>query len=298
MTRRFRLEAATRRGEQIAKQYGFERFPIEPTTIAEAENIHIQAKPSDQKGVSGGIIFSGENVGIFYATDIDNDGFQRFTIGHELGHYFLEGHPEEITKIAPMHISRAGFSQGKDFIELEADHFSAGLLMPSRLVKKELLGRPVGLEGILTLAQQAKCSVTAAAIRAAQCSPYPVAIVVSNGDEISYGFLSDTFKSLGKFRNFPRKGDKLPVGTTKDFNGTPDNVLRARQACGETTFLDWFDGDKAIELDEEVIGLGSYGYTLTVFSSDNLPDDPDNDEEDEEEARLMDSWTPKFARGR
>ncbi len=62
--------------------------------------------------------------------------------------------------------------------------------------------------------------------------------------------------------------------------------------------MDWFDGDKAIELDEEVIGLGSYGYTLTVFSSDILPEDPDNDEDCEEEARLTDSWTPKFARGR
>lgn len=298
MTRRFRLEAATRRGEQIAKQFGFEQLPIEPTKIADAENIRIQAKPPDQKGVSGGIIFSGDNVGIFYATDIDNDGFQRFTIGHELGHYFLEGHPEEIIKVAPIHVSRAGFSQGKDFIELEADHFSAGLLMPSHLVKRELLDQPVGLEGILTLAQNAKCSVTAAAIRAAQCSPYPIAIVVSQGDEVCYGFLSDSFKSLGKFRNFPRKGDKLPEGTTKEFNQTPDNVLRARQTCGETTFLDWFDGDKAIRLDEEVIGLGSYGYTLTVFSSDDLPDDPDNDGDEDDEARLMDSWSPKFARGR
>jgi hypothetical protein len=200
--------------------------------------------------------------------------------------------------MAPIHISRAGFSQGKDFIELEADHFSAGLLMPSGLVKKELLGRPVGLDGILALAGRAKCSVTAAAIRAAQCSPYPVAIVVSTGDEICYGFLSDSFKSLGKFRNFPRKGDRLPEGTTREFNGNFDNVLRAKQVCGETTFLDWFDGDKAIALDEEVIGLGSYGFTLTVFSSDDLPDDPDNDEDENEEARLMDSWTPKFARGR
>lgn len=93
MTCRFRLEAATRRGEQIAKENGLDQFPIEPAEIARAENIHIEAKRPDQKGVSGGIIFSGSNVGIFYATDIDNEGFQRFTIGHELGHYFLEGHP-------------------------------------------------------------------------------------------------------------------------------------------------------------------------------------------------------------
>lgn len=297
MTRRLRLDAATRQGEQIAKRYGFEQFPVEPATIAAAESIHIEAKPPVQKGVSGGIIFAGDNVGIFYATDIDSEGFQRFTIGHELGHYFLDGHPEELQKIAPIHLSRAGFSQGKDFIELEADHFSAGLLMPSRLVKNALGRQPVGLEGVLALAKEANCSVTAAAIRAAQCSPYPLAIVVSQGDEICYGFLSDGFKSLGRFRNFPRKGDKLPVGATRAFNSDSNNVFMARRECGETTFLDWFDGDKAIALDEEIIGLGSYGFTLSVFSSDQLPEDPDGNYEDEE-ASLIESWTPKFARGR
>lgn len=50
-------------------------------------------------------------------------------------------------------------------------------------------------------------------------------------------------------------------------------------------------------MDEEVIGLGAYGFTLTVLSSEELADDPD-DEAYEEEASLIESWTPKFARGR
>jgi hypothetical protein len=49
-------------------------------------------------------------------------------------------------------------------------------------------------------------------------------------------------------------------------------------------------------LDEEIIGLGKYGYTLTVLSSDALPDDP-LDAEDED-AELVRSWTPHFAYGR
>jgi hypothetical protein len=297
MSQKFRLVAATRRGEQIAKQFGFDKFPVEPAKIAQAEDIFVEAKPPVQKGVSGGIIFSGDSIGIFYATDINNEGFQRFTIGHELGHYFLDGHPDALRKVSPIHLSRAGFTQGKDFIEIEADHFSAGLLMPSRLVKDALQHESVGLEGILALAEQARCSVTAAAIRAAQCSPYPVAIVVSKGDEICYGFLSDGFKSLGRFRNFPRKGDKLPFGTTRSFNADIENVAKAKRTCGETTFSEWFDGDRPIALDEEVVGLGSHGYTLSIFSSDELPDDPSGEDEDEE-ASLLESWTPKFARGR
>jgi hypothetical protein len=42
--------------------------------------------------------------------------------------------------------------------------------------------------------------------------------------------------------------------------------------------------------------IGKYGYTLTVFSSEELPEEPD-EFVDEEEA-LLDSYTPKFAYGR
>ena len=66
--------------------------------------------------------------------------------------------------------------------------------------------------------------------------------------------------------------------------------------CGATTLADWFDGPSGIDLDEEVLGLGEYGYTLTVFSSEEMPEDPD--EEEDEEAKLIDSYTPRFAYGR
>ena len=292
---KFRLAMARQLGEKIAKERGFDRLPIDPIEIAKYEEIGTEAKPPDRKGVSGGIIFHDENVIIFYATDIKNTGFQRFTIGHELGHYFLPGHPEEITKVAPIHISRAGFSQGAESIEIEADHFSAGLLMPSKPVRGLLTDQRVGLDGIIALSEEAKCSVTASAIRAAECSEYPIAIIVSSGKEISYGFLSDSFKELHP-TNYPRKGSLLPHTTTREFNMNEDNVLLGERTCGQTTLADWLGSSSEIPLDEEVVGLGSYGYTLTVLSSDELPLRPY--EEENEEEQLLESWTPRFAYGR
>lgn len=293
---KFRLNWARRCGEQKAAEYGFTSFPIDPFEIAEKAEIVVEAKPPDKEGVSGGIIFYGDNVGIFYSTSIENEGFQRFTIGHELGHYFLEGHPAEIMKAAPIHISRAGFTQGGSSIELEADHFSSGLLLPTRLVTRELYNRQIGLEGIVALSDVSACSLTACAIRAAECSPYPMAIIVSKGDQICYGFLSEGFKQLGQI-SFPRKGMKLPQSATSAFNVDPNNILLGRKACASTTLAQWFDGPDGYDLDEEIVGLGSYGFTLTVFSSESLPDDPDDDEGDEE-AKLIESYTPKFAYGR
>ncbi len=292
---RFRLEWARKCGERKAKEHGFSSFPIDPFRIAVNEDIFVEAKKPDQAGVSGGIIFGDHGVGIFYATNITSSGFQRFTIGHELGHYFLDGHPEEILKQAPVHISRAGFTEGSNSIEIEADHFSSGLLMPTGLVRQALDRNQVGLIGIEHLALESECSLTGSAIRAAECSPYPMAIVVSRGERVCYCFLSDGFKQL-KPRTYPRKNDALPDTGTRAFNSNPMNVEKGRRTTTETTLSEWFDGPAGITLDEEVIGLGSYGFTLTVFSSEELPAEPD--EEEDEEAALIESYTPRFAYGR
>jgi hypothetical protein len=60
--------------------------------------------------------------------------------------------------------------------------------------------------------------------------------------------------------------------------------------------MDWFDTDRHVRLDEEVIGLGRYGFTLTVLSSESLAESDDEDEDDEEET--VERWTPRFAYGR
>lgn len=69
-----------------------------------------------------------------------------------------------------------------------------------------------------------------------------------------------------------------------------------KSICGSTRLAEWFGGKKTIALEEEIVGLGSYGYTLTVLSSDLLADDPDEFEDEEE--KLVASWTPRFAYGR
>lgn len=287
----FRLKSATQIGEKVAAEAGFTSFPVRPLKIAEDNSIHVEAKPPDVQGISGALIFAHDQVTLIYSTEHDNRGFENFSIAHELGHYFLPGHPEEIMKAGGAHMSRANFTENSS-IELEADHFASGLLLPSTLTRKYLLNNQVGLAGILGLADTAECSVTAAAIRAAECSPYPMAIVVSQGDKVAYAFLTDSFKALGKL-TWLRKGSPLPATATKMFNADPTNVLRAKQVHAETDLATWFDGSARIALDEEVIGLGRYGFSLTILSSEALPEDPD--QEEDEEAELIEQWTPRFA---
>lgn len=45
---KFRLSWARQCGERKAKEFGFEAFPVDPFRIAEAEAIHVEAKPADR----------------------------------------------------------------------------------------------------------------------------------------------------------------------------------------------------------------------------------------------------------
>ena len=292
---KFRLKMARQLGEKTAQDHGFDKFPIDPFKIARDEEIVVEAKRPENEGMSGCIVFNDDGVGIIYSTSIQNEGFQNFTVAHELGHYFIDGHPDEILKSGPMHVSRAGFSQGDSSIEIEADHFASGLLMPTHFVKKELQGSPIGLAAIKSLATISKSSLTAAAIRTSECAPYPMAIVVSAGQEVRYAFMSDAFKNFGRLQ-FLRKGDALPASGTFDFNRDPDRVLAGDSMCTESRLATWFEGPSHITLDEEIIGLGRYGLTLTVLSSEEITEDPYEDEDEEE--KLEASWTAKFAYGR
>lgn len=295
MSGKFRLLMATQTGQKRARDEGFHAFPVDPFAIAAKHDIHVEQKPAGMPGVSGALIFAEPRPIIIYSTELENEGFERFSVAHELGHYFLRDHPEEILKAGGQHFSRAGFTEGTSSIELEADHFAGGLLMPAGLVRSHLVRHRVGLEGICRLAEDARVSLTAAAIRAAECASFPLCIIVSNGAEVRYAFPSDAFKGLGT-RIFLRKGDPLPAGVTAAFNARSDNVTAARRSAGECDLKDWFDTDRHARLDEEVVGLGRYGFTLTILSSEALAE-PDDDSEEDEEV-VVDRWTPRFAYGR
>lgn len=273
---------ATQTGEKYARDEGYTAFPVRPMDIARKHGIHVEKKPPDMKGISGALIFAEPNPIIIYSTEDANEGFENFSIAHELGHYFLPGHPGEILKGGGAHMSRAGFSEGDSSIELEADHFASGLLMPDYLVRKALRSGQVGLEGIRSMAAVAGASLTAAAIRAAECAEFPLCIIVSEGQSVRYAFPSSSFKNLGR-NIFFRKGSAVAGGSaTAVFNVDPGNIAGGGQSVGECGLRDWFDTDRNPRLDEEVIGLGKYGLTLTVLSSEELIAAPEDDNEEEE----------------
>lgn len=277
--------------EEVIRQRNINTLPVDLTGLAADLEIVVVPKPASSAGVSGMLMRFGNNFGIAYATHIESSGFQRFSIAHELGHYFLGGHVEAVLAATDIHESRAGFASG-DKYEMEADHFAAGLLMPKSLFVPALRKAGLGLSAVVKLANQCGTSLPATAIRFAQCARDPVAVIVSTGMMIDYCFMSDDLREFSGI-DWLRKGQAVPRGTpTAKFNCIPENVRTGRRLEGASTLSAWFGGNRDVELQEDVVGLGSYGKTLTVLHGIELPDE----EEEEEERSFRESWTPTFRR--
>jgi len=283
-------ELATRRGERLVEEAGITTLPVDPEALARARGIEVVAKPAEGEGVSGMLIripgSPRDEFVIAYATHIDNEGFQRFSIAHELGHYVLDGHCDQLVGgDTQIHYSRAGFISGDRF-EVEADHFAAGLLMPRSLFMAAMAKAGSGFRAIEALHRKCRTSLTATAIRYAQLSDGPVAVVMSSGQRVDYWFASERFKQIPGI-SWLRKGEPVPRGTaTAIFNADPARVARSERRDASSSIPEWFGGGPDRELSEDVVGLGSYGRTLTLLFAEDWPDE-DDDEDD-----VSSEWDP------
>lgn len=294
MARPFRLKMATQSAEKLLRDEGYDGLTIDPFEIAASRDIMVQAKPSTHDGVSGMLLRQGNDFCIVYATHIPSLGFQRFSVAHELGHYFLDGHMDQVLGTSGVHESRTGFSTS-DVYELEADHFAAGLLMPSVPFKRELRRRPPGLATVTQLADLCVTSRTATAIRCAELTDDALAVIVSTGQQIDYCFLSNAMKSLPQL-SWLRKGSPIPTGTlTAAYAGDPKRLGGEAIETDEIDVRDWLGGTRKAKVTEEVIALGRYGKCLTVLSSDAIGQEEFADETDDDES-LEEKWTPRFRR--
>src|SRR5215475_9426365 len=163
-------------------------LPVNPFAIADRRNIAHQEKPGLAPGISGCLMKVGDAFGILYSSRFASEGFRRFNVAHELGHYFLPGHIDALfANGQQFHQSETGFTSD-DKHEREADSFAASLLMPKLLFKAECAKCGEGLDAVEALAQLCVTSLTATAIRYAKLCDQPVAVVCSKGDRVQFAF--------------------------------------------------------------------------------------------------------------
>lgn len=121
--------------EYVRNHYGINNFPVEPALIAKELNIEIKEvgfKSHNGYAVSGGIIKNKDEFTI-YVNSQDCMERKRFTIAHELGHYFLK-HLEDKGQYVDLH-REATYKKTEE--ESSADKFAACLLMPEKVLEEK-----------------------------------------------------------------------------------------------------------------------------------------------------------------
>jgi len=259
--------------EEVVRSESIRSLPVDPFAIAQARGIDV--RPGLHNGASGCLLRVGERFGIMYSTAVQNEGWIRFTVSHELGHYFLPGHCDVVLPPGQVaHASKAGFVS-KQWYERQADHFAASLLMPRALFSNASDGKPASLSTVQELADLCRTSLTATAIQYAKLADDGVAVVVSKGRRVEYCFMSEALKSTPGLR-WIRKGAPVPRHTV---TGRRTGDVGSGLAEGESFLDDWFDGAPSAQVWEEALELGSYGKTLTLIAVEDLAE-LDEDEDD------------------
>jgi len=128
--------------ERVLAEQGVRSGPVPVESIARSYGIQVSRQPAEDD-LSGFLLRDKRNRRAVIGVNQDHSATrQRFTVGHELGHYLL--HDSE-----PIHVDRAniGFqvkrrdalsSDGTDAEEKEANLFAAELLMPARLIEADV----------------------------------------------------------------------------------------------------------------------------------------------------------------
>lgn len=194
-------------------------------------------------------------------------GRVRFSIAHELGHYFIESHREGIIN-GLFHNSEEGFCS-PSVVEAEADRFASALLIPAKAIKSAMGSRQfLTLAQILALAYRCEASAQATAFRYARFAEEPCIAVVSSASQILYAFASDEADGLG----FKRLGiSRVPSGSATA-QATSSNSSDIFEAATDTTR--WFSQrSRTAELWEEAVRLGSSSLVLTLLAWKNYSED-------------------------
>lgn len=131
------LENIELRAEEILNDLDIKSTPVPIEEIASKKQIKISRAPS--KGFSG-ILIRKDGHALIGISSSEPNVRQRFTIAHELGHFFL--HPQKDTFVDYRNHKKEVMRTIK---ERQADMFAAALLMPRKNVIRDFKNTSKGL---------------------------------------------------------------------------------------------------------------------------------------------------------
>ncbi len=122
---------------ELLTKFKVHRPPVPVDKIAKGLKLQLCSLPAEDE-ISGAIIRKGDHV-IIAVNPAHHINRRRFTIAHELGHYFLhKGLGEHVDEDFRVAWRNADSSKAVNWVEIQANRFAAELLMPTRFLQTDL----------------------------------------------------------------------------------------------------------------------------------------------------------------
>jgi Zn-dependent peptidase ImmA (M78 family) len=215
-----------------------------------------------------------EDGQFFIHCNLDRDNLPgsargRFTLAHELGHYFIDEHRNNLVSgQVPPHPSCSDRALGELFVEREADFFASRLLLPESRFQKAVRRLPVGLAGVKAVSESFNVSLSCAAVRCVAAEVFPSVLIKWSREGFCWKWCSHSFWDYG-YRRTIQSPERLPhdSATARCRNGG----VEAGQIVESTTTAAFVFPSinqrsfQNIVLREESLSLGKYG-TMTLIT--------------------------------
>lgn len=202
----------------------------------------------------------------------------RFTLGHELGHYFIDSHRIALQsgRVPAAHPSLSTNLNPDLTVEEEANWFASNLLMPQERVDKVLdpISKVRAIGDVLKLADKFKVSRQSAGIRVVETAEHAAcAMIMWRPTPSAWYRVSPSFRRDG-YQRIKLRWDDLPSDSATRICADTHfpEVIRSPEETITTAAM-WFHGiptggrsDRVLR--EEAVKLGSHG--VLTFLSSNL----------------------------
>ncbi|HRK30173.1 MAG TPA: ImmA/IrrE family metallo-endopeptidase [Tepidisphaeraceae bacterium] len=255
-------------------------LPIDPLHIAQEEEIALL--PGRYDNCFDGRIEYRRTDGqgdfyLFYAQEeppFRTAGRVRFSIAHELGHFYLPPHREYLLS-GQWHSSTSDFTSKKER-EREADRFAAYLLMPRDLFQDEVSACSGGnctLDDLSRLARDAfETSLTSTIIRYIELDFEPCCMVISEGGKVVTSLASEALRTRGM--GWIERGGKVPTQSVTARSLTAGKLSAENpKAGGSVDSSVWFNSRSSCDLWEDVVLLSNFGRVITFLTPESNDDD-------------------------
>lgn len=262
--------------DEIVRQNPEISVPVPIEEIATKAGI-LDIQPLSSEAFEGMLIADAEKShGVIFVNQDCRRPRQRFTIGHELGHFLLPWHRhmkdgalkfECITE--DMQASRSGKSDARTDWEVQANEFSSEILMPRLVFKKSMKRKDEpDLEHVRDLSRLFETSMEATARRYVALSDYAIAMVFAKGIQVRHAWKGTEFPYFLDVK----KGSILPKGSPSRTDGT--DGLVSEFATVESCW--WISSDRGPRPPDYLLEQTVYqreGYRITILYVE--PDEED-----------------------